>query len=216
MANAETFELTAEPRIGNGRAAARRLRREALVPGVVYGAGQEPVAVSLSARALGKAIDAGGLMSQIVTLRVGDQPHQVIVRELQRHPATDAAIHVDFLRVRQDRALVVRVPLHFINEDRCVGVRTGGGQISHNLTDVEVSALPKDLPREIVVDVANLQLGDNLHLSDLQLPPGVKLVALEHGEDHDELVVNVHQVHVAEEAAPAAEAAPATPAKPEG
>jgi large subunit ribosomal protein L25 len=221
MATTETLELAAEPRDGNGRSAARRLRREERVPGVVYGAGQPPVSVSLSARALGKAMAAGGLTSQIFTLRVGDQPQQVIVRELQRHPATEAAVHVDFLRVRQDRALVVRVPLRFVNEDRCVGVRQGGGQISHHLTEVEISALPKDLPREIEVDVAALQLGDGLHLSELTLPAGVRIPALEHGDDHDELVVNVHQVHATEEAAPAADAAAAATsaapaAKPEG
>lgn len=207
MAIADAIELTAELRADNGRAAARQLRRIARVPAVLYGGGEAPVSLSLSARALGRAIEAGGLLSQIFTLKVGEQPHQVIVRELQRHPATEATMHVDFLRVRQDRAIVVRVPLRFVNEDKCIGVRQGGGQISHNLTEIEVSALPKDLPREIEVDVAAMQIGDALHLSDLVLPAGVAIVALEHGEDRDEQVVNVHTVHTTEVEAPRADAA---------
>ena len=111
---------------------------------------------------------------------------------MQRHPAKNTIMHVDFLRVSAKTKLTMQVPLHFINEDTCHGVKIEGGTISHALNDIEVSCLPKDLPEYIEVDMAELKVGENIHLSDLALPEGVESVALSHGADHDLLVSAVN------------------------
>ena len=109
--------------------------------------------------------------SQVLELKVDDLGQQAVLRDLQRHPANDKVIHVDFMRVRDDAMLSMRVPLHFLGEDHCVGVRQGGGSLSHNLIEVEISSLPADLPEYIEVDVAELEVGTSVHLSDISLPP---------------------------------------------
>jgi large subunit ribosomal protein L25 len=113
------------------------------------------------------------------------------VRDMQRHPASERVTHIDFLRVRADQALTVSIPIHFLGEDRCVGVRLGGGSLSRNLTEVEVECLPKDLPQYIEVDVTDLAVGDSIHLSGLALPEGVTIPSLSHGSDYDLQVVSV-------------------------
>ena len=129
--------------------------------------------------------------SQILELSVGDKTQACVLRDVQRHPATDKVQHIDFLRIQEDMPVQLHVPLHYINEDRCVGVKLGGGRVAHNLIEVEVSCLPRDLPEYIEVDVAELDVGASLHLSDLDLPNGVSIVALGLGEDHDIPVVSI-------------------------
>ena len=129
--------------------------------------------------------------SQVVHLQVEDKTQACVLRQLQRHPATERVQHVDFLRIREDVAMHLHVPLHFLHEDRCVGVKLGGGRLAHNLIEVEVRCLPKDLPEFVEVDVEALDVGDSLHLSDLKLPEGVELPALALGADHDIPVVGV-------------------------
>ena len=129
--------------------------------------------------------------SQIMDFSLNGQSEQAVLRDLQRHPASEKVIHMDLLRIRPDRVIQVRVPLHFLNEDRCVGVRQGGGNISHNLNEVEISCLPGDLPESLDVDMENVELGQSIHLSDLTLPEGVTIVALAYGEDRDIPVVSV-------------------------
>ena len=139
---------------------------------------------------------------------------QAIVRDLQRHPATEKVMHIDFFRVRADQAIDVNLPIHFINEDRCTGVRLEGGVISHNLTDVEISCLPADLPEFIEVDIAELGVGEAIHLSDLVVPDGVTIVQLALGADHDISVVTVNEPRVSaveEEEAEGEEQAPEAP-----
>ncbi|MDE0691114.1 MAG: 50S ribosomal protein L25/general stress protein Ctc [Gammaproteobacteria bacterium] len=189
---ANTITVRAEFRADIGKAATRRLRRfTGKVPGILYGGDRDPQPLSLEQRDLARFMQDEAFFSQVLELKVGDVGQQAVLRDLQRHPANDKVIHVDFMRVRDDAPLSIRVPLHFLGEDHCVGVRQGGGSLSHNLIEVEISSLPADLPEYIEVDVTDLDVGDSVHLSDITLPPGVTLLALGQGQDHDLPVVSV-------------------------
>ena len=189
---AELIMLRAEFRDELGKGASRRLRRLSdKVPGVLYGGGVDPVLLTLAYRDLSKAMQEEAFFSQILELSVGDKTQACVLRDVQRHPATDKVQHIDFLRIQEDMPVHLHVPLHYVNEDRCVGVKLGGGRVAHNLIEVEVSCLPRDLPEYIEVDVEDLDVGASLHLSDLDLPNGVSIVALGLGEDHDIPVVGV-------------------------
>ena len=213
----EQITVRAEFRTALGKAASRRLRRlEDATPGVLYGGGGDNVPLTIAYRDLAKAMREEAFFSQILTLQVGELTQACVLREVQRHPATDRVQHVDFLRIREDMPVQMHVPLHFVGEDQCVGVKLGGGRLAHNLIEVEVSCLPKHLPEFIEVDVAALQVGQSLHLSDLTLPSGVAVVALGLGADHDIPVVAVTARRGADPAdeAPADEDEDAPPAEP--
>jgi large subunit ribosomal protein L25 len=202
------YIINAEQREDQGKGASRRLRRDGLVPGIVYGAGKEPVAITVRQNELVKSLEQEAFYSQVLTLKLGKDSEQVVLRDLQRHPAKPTLLHLDLQRINANEKLHAHIPLHFINEETCVGVKQGGGNISHVVIEVEVTCLPKDLPEYIEVDVADLNLGDALHLSDLKLPANVELVELAH--EHDNAVVTVHKARAAVEveeevAAPAAE-----------
>ena len=189
---AEDIVVRAEFREHLGKGASRRMRRlEDRTPGVLYGAGVAPVPLSIQYNELAKAMQEEAFFSKILRLQVGDATQACVLREVQRHPATEKVQHIDFLRIREDVPIHLHVPLHFINEDQCVGVKLGGGLLAHNLIEVEVSCLPKDLPEFLEVDVAELQVGASLHLSDLTPPSGVAIVALGLGGDHDIPIVSV-------------------------
>ena len=188
----EQIVLRAEFREELGKAATRRLRRLSdKVPGILYGGGVDPVHLTVAQRDLSKAMQEESFFSQILELSVGDKTQACVLRDVQRHPATDRVQHIDFLRIQENMPVQMHVPLHYINEDRCVGVKLGGGRIAHNLIEVEVSCLPRHLPEFIGVDVADLEVGSSIHLSDLDLPDGVSIVALGLGEDHDIPVASV-------------------------
>ncbi|WOG29373.1 50S ribosomal protein L25/general stress protein Ctc [Endozoicomonas sp. 8E] len=186
----EAIALSAVARKDVGKGASRRLRRAELVPAVIYGGEQEPAQITLEARAIRKALESESFYSQIVTLDVEGASQQVILKDLQRHPAKDYAMHLDFLRVDAAHAVTTHIPLHFLNEDSCVGVKAGGA-ITHARVEVEVKCLPADLPEFIEVDMANVELGGHIHLTDLTMPEGVELVALLQGEGHDLDVASV-------------------------
>ncbi len=210
----QQIEITAELRQDVGKGASRRLRRTSeKVPGIIYGAGKDPQSLTLNVFQLSKAMQQESFFSQILNVSVEGSSQQAIVRDLQRNPATEKVLHIDFLRVLADQAIDVNIPLHFINEDRCTGVRLEGGVISHNLTDVEISCLPANLPEFIEVDIAELGVGESIHLSDLVVPDGVTIVQLALGEDHDISVVTVNEPRVSavEEEAEGEEQAPEAP-----
>jgi large subunit ribosomal protein L25 len=125
-------------------------------------------------------------------LTIDGEKQSAIIKDLQRHPAKPRILHADFLRVQMDHLISVEVPLHFLNEELCVGVKLGGGQISHNMSQVEISCLPGVLPEFIEVDLTDLELGQAVHMSELQLPEGVTIPALSHGADYDQVVASVH------------------------
>jgi len=183
------FILEASPRADVGKGASRRLRRiDGKIPAIIYGAGEEPTAVTIPHKDIMKAIENEAFFSHIITLKVGDKDESVIIRDLQRHPAKPRIMHADFLRVSADQAITVRVPLHFVNEDKCIGVKQEGGIIDHMINELEVSCLPGNLPEYIEVFMAELKVGESIHISDLALPEGVSSVELSHGEDHNQVV----------------------------
>lgn len=188
------FELNAEVREDKGKGASRRLRRQAdMIPAIIYGAGKDPISLSIAHKDIHKACENEAFFSHILTINTGGSAEQAILKDLQRHPAKDRIMHADFMRVQMDQEITVEVPLHFINEDRCVGVKQGGGQISHNMTSVEITCLPGDLPEYIEVDVESVEVGSSIHMSEISLPEGVSIPSLQHGEDHDHVVVSVHE-----------------------
>ena len=188
----DNISLTAELRTDVGKGASRRLRRSGKqVPAIIYGAGKDAQNLTLAVNELDKEMNREAFYSQIIDLSVAGKVEQAVVRDLQRNPASGKVQHIDFQRIRADQDMHVSVPLHFINEDTCHGVKIEGGSISHNLTEVEVSCLPANLPEFIEVDVEGLSVGDSLHLSDLNTPEGVTIVALAHGDDNDQLVAAV-------------------------
>jgi len=128
-----------------------------------------------------------------VTLNIGSDSESVIIKDLQRHPSKAIIMHADFLRVSKTQKLSTRVPLHFINEETSKGVKLQGGSVSHNMTELEISCLPDDLPEFIEVDMAEVEVGQIVHISDLKLPEGVESVALAHGSDHDLPVANIQK-----------------------
>ncbi len=189
----EKIELTAEPRTDMGKGASRRLRKSGLVPAILYGGDAEPQAINLKHNEFIHELENETIYTQVLSLKVGKKKDDVILRDLQRHPFKNMIMHADFQRIDKKKALHVTVPLHFINEDICHGVKQQGGLLNHLVTEVEVSALPKDLPEFLELDVKDLHLGDSLHLSDVICPDGVEIVALTHGEDHDTGVAAVHK-----------------------
>ncbi|WP_430459924.1 50S ribosomal protein L25/general stress protein Ctc [Thalassolituus sp. LLYu03] len=200
------FTLSATLREEAGKGASRRLRRENVVPAIVYGgkAGandRKPVAISLKANELNKALENEAFYNSVITLVVDGKEEQVLLKDLQRHPAKPMVWHADFLRVSKTSKIKAHVPLHFINEDSCVGVKLGGGKIAHQLTSIDVICSAGDLPEFIEVDLAAVEVGTVIHLSDLKLPKGVESLALSHGPEHDTSVVTVTAPKGGDEAA---------------
>lgn len=188
------FVLNARTRTDMGKGASRRLRRLAAeVPAIIYGGDADPQPIALVHHELAHALENEAFYSHIIALQVDGKAQDVILKDLQRHPARPVILHADFLRVDRTHKLTTRVPLHFLNEDTCIGVRQQGGVIQHNLADLEIQCLPADLPEYIEVDMAGIELGQILHISDLRLPAGVESVALVHGADHDLPVVAVNK-----------------------
>jgi large subunit ribosomal protein L25 len=163
-----------------------------MVPAIVYGGHQDPEMIALGHNALLRHLEHEAFYSHVLTLKVGEAESKVVLKDLQRHPARPLVMHADFQRVSADEKLRMMVPLHFINEGSSKGVKAGG-QASHTLTEVEIACLPKDLPEFIAVDMAEMELGDILHLSELPLPEGV---ALAHAPDPDVPVVIIHTAHI--------------------
>ncbi|HTO18752.1 MAG TPA: 50S ribosomal protein L25/general stress protein Ctc [Pseudomonas sp.] len=190
--------LNAQARSDLGKGASRRLRRNAsLVPAVVYGGDKAPQSISLVAKELAKALENEATFSSVISLTIDGKAEDVIIKALQRHPAKSFVLHADFIRVVAGQKMTAQVPLHFMNQETSVGVKQQGGEISHVISEVEVSCEAKDLPEFIEVDLANVEVGQIVHLSDLKLPKGVELVALAHGNNL--AVANIHASRVEKE-----------------
>ncbi len=190
----ELFVLDAEIRDDMGKGASRRLRRENKVPAILYGAGKEPMALSLSQSEMMRQLSYQAFYSHVHTINVDGASHSAILKDLQRHPYKPSILHMDFLRVTADQAIRVRVPIDFVNEETSVGVKAGG-QVSRNMIDIEVECLPRYLPESIAVDLAEIDIGESFHLSDLVLSEGVSLLATV-DEEHDLPIVSVNVMAV--------------------
>ncbi|MGB1305741.1 50S ribosomal protein L25/general stress protein Ctc, partial [Pseudoalteromonas marina] len=183
-------------RVETGTGASRRLRREDKVPAILYGADKEALSLTFAHKDMIKAQEDEGFYTHILTLNVGGEKVEAILKDIQRHPFKPKLTHLDFQRVDATHKLTTKVPLHFIGEEI---VTKAGATVVHQLTDVEISCLPKALPEFIEVNVSELVAGDSIHISDLQLPAGVASVELGKGEGHDLSVVTIK----ANKAAPA-------------
>ena len=217
-----TIEINATIRKAQGTGASRRLRNAGRVPGVVYGVGDVKM-IELEHNDLYYKLRAEAFHASVLTLNLEGKKESVMLRDFVMHPFRQQVQHIDFQRVDANKKMHIKVPLHFLNEDIAPGVKTGGGKISHVMTELDITCLPKDLPAFIEVDLCKLELGHSVHVADLTLPKGVEVSA--HGTHTAEAVVATVQVprgavevvaEAAAEAAPAAVPAAAKPAAKEG
>lgn len=202
---ATTHEIPAESRSDEGKGASRRLRHSGKVPAIVYGSSEPPANIQLDHNTVWLASHNEWFYSAILDLALDGKKQKVLLRDLQRHPFKPQLLHLDFQRVDENKAIRIRVPLHFLNQEKSPAGKTSGVLISHALTDIEISCLPKDLPEFLEVDLGELSVGDIVHISDLKLPNGVEIPELRLGKEHDAAVVTAQELKAEVEAAPVAE-----------
>ncbi len=182
------IEISANKRVLQGKGASRRLRGCGKVPGIIYGGKNPAQAIELDHNNLYHKLKLEAFHASILSIDLGGKKEQVLLRDLQMHPFKLQVLHIDFQRVDKNKEIHTKVPLHFINAEVSPGVKQSGGIVSHILTEVEISCLPKDLPEFIEVDLAELDVNDVVHLSSLKLPVGVEITAFK-GNDDDDLTV---------------------------
>ena len=215
------FEVVARPRAALGTSASRRLRRAGQIPANLYGGGKDPTPLALEENRIRKQIENEAFAARVLTVKVEgegeDQDQgeesQAVLKSVHRDPVSNRVIHMDFQRVSARSEIHMHVPLHFVNEEDCPG-RKAGGIVTHLLVEVEVGCLPKDLPEYIEVDMASLDVGDSVHLSELALPEGVHIMALAHNPDNDQPVVSVQHPQKLETEPSAEEGGPEAVATP--
>lgn len=204
------FEFVAEKRVESGKSAAKAARRSGRVPAVIYGGSAEPVMLTLEHNEVLKHLEHEAVYSHILDVTVDGEKEQALLKGVQRDPAKPRVLHLDFMRVVAGHEIKMNVPFHFLNEESCVGVKAGG-VVMHGMTDVEVVCMPRNLPEYIEVDLADLDVGGVIHLSEIKLPEGVEIPELSQGEEHDQSVAQVvkarAQVDESEEAEGSASAA---------
>lgn len=192
-----SFEFDAEIRTATGKGDARRSRKLGKVPAIVYGGSEEPVKLFLAHHRVVKALENDAVYSHVLTLKFGGKEQKAILKALERHPSKPVIMHMDFQRVNEKDKIRVHVPLHFVNQDISIGIKKGG-IINHALAEVEVICLPQDLPEFIDVDMAGVDLGGMVHLSDLIVAKGVEVAELTHGVGSDRVVASIHTSHTTE------------------
>ena len=178
------FEFVAESRGQSGKSAARRARRQGSVPAVIYGGQSEPQMLVLNHNEVIKHLEHEAVYSHVLDVTVDGKTEKAILKGVQRHPAKVQILHLDFFRVNMSEAVKVHVPLHFINEATSIGGKKGG-IVTHSMVDVEVLCLPSALPEYLEVDLAGLDIGGTIHLSNVVLPAGIEIVVLAQGPEHD-------------------------------
>ncbi|KNC67211.1 50S ribosomal protein L25/general stress protein Ctc [Pseudoalteromonas ardens] len=183
------YVLNAEVRETLGTGASRRLRRADKVPAILYGAGKDAVSLTLEHNKVIQMQEDEGFYTHILTLNIGGESVEAILKDIQRHPYKPKVTHLDFQRVDASQKLHTKVPVHFINEEAAT---KGGNTIAHHVTEIEITCLPAQLPEFVEVDVAAIAVGATVHLSDIALPAGVVSVELAKGADHDQAVVTVN------------------------
>ena len=183
---ANDFSLTATSRTDLGKGASRRLRREELIPAIIYGGDSEPATITLRANEMVRNLMEEAFYASLIRLNLEGTEETVILRDLHRHPYKNNTImHADFQRVNAKEELTVTIPLHFINEDIAKGVKRGG-MVSHIMTEVEISCLPQNIPEFIEVDITDLDLHSSIHLSEIVFPEGVHSTLLHVTEGAEE------------------------------
>jgi large subunit ribosomal protein L25 len=205
------FEVNATTRELKGKGASRRLRHADNFPAIIYGANKDPVSLTIVHNEMLRHMENEAFYSHILTVNIDGTAESAILKDVQRHPSKPRIMHIDFQRVSDDIELTMQVPLHFTNEIDCPAVKLNGGLISHEASDVEIRCLPKNLPEFIEVDLAEMDINDVVHLSDLKLPEGVTITALEHGSSHDLPVAHANKRREEEEEDTGAPVAPEAP-----
>ena len=186
----ENLKIKAENRIEMGKGPNRRLRRSGYLPGIVYGNG-EPQKIKINHNNMIRCLQDPEFYSNILTLEIESIEEKVFLKSLSRHPAKKQILHADFQRVNEDAEISIKVPIKLINEDKCVGVRLGGGVVSRLLNEIEILCLPKNLPASIDIDIENLEAGQSVPIGELNLPEGVRIATLAKGGDTSISVVRV-------------------------
>lgn len=211
-----TIEITATPRTEEGTGASRRLRNRGFTPGIIYGAGKAAQPIQLDHNALSRHLKMEAFHASILTMKVGDQTQQVLLRDVQMHPFRQLVLHVDFQRVAADQKIHMKVPLHFVGAENAPGVKFGHGIISHVLNEIDIVCLPAALPEFIEVDLGSIELGQSVHLADLKMPAGVESVQLSKGDNAVVATIQVPRGELSKEeetATPSAAQVPATAQK---
>ena len=181
-----------------GKGASRRLRKQNLVPAIIYGGGEEPTAISIKLNEMVKSLEYEAFFSQILTITTdkGDES-QVVIKALQRHPAKGFPMHADFQRIVKGQKINMNIPLHFTGAENAPGTKAGG-ILSTVVTDVEIVCLPSQLPEYLEIDVSGMEIGDLFRLSDIKLPEGAIIFDLDMEDAHDRTIVNMQPPTVEE------------------
>ena len=187
----EQVNLVASERQSEGKSANRNLRRSGYIPGVLYGGKDEPKKISIMEKDIVKATEIAGFATQILQISMDGKDVDVVVKEIQRHPATSRVLHADFMRVDPDSKITLVVPIRTLNDESCIGVKISGGQVNHLINDIEISCLASNLPEQLEIDVQEMDIGDTISLSEIKLPDGVEITILQQDEDRDQAVVSV-------------------------
>ncbi len=186
---AKTHEIAVERRSDEGKGASRRLRRSGMVPAIVYGGTLDPVSIQIQHKDAWAASQNEWFYSALFDLNLGGDKQKVLLRDMQRHPHKQQLMHMDFQRIMENEIIRVRVPIHFLNQEKSPAGKSSGIIVMRELTDVEVACLPKNLPEGLELDLIDLDIGGTIHLSSIPLPEGVEIPDLRFGKEHDIAVV---------------------------
>ena len=188
------IEIKAKERMSKGTSASRRLRHAGTTPGVLYGGTKDALSLELDTKELFMQFRHEAFHASILTLNLNGKKESVILRDFQMHPVRNNIQHIDFQRINENEKINVKVPFHFTNEDTAPGVKLEGGLVSHIMTEIDISCLPKDLPQYIEVDLGSLAMGDSIHLSEVSIPDGVELTTLT--EENDPVITSISKPKV--------------------
>lgn len=188
----EEFNLIAEMRDDQGKGASRRLRRQGMVPAVIYGAGRDPRNLMFDHNKVLRQLEDPSFYSSILNVKVGEKSRAAIVKDIQRHPSKKQIIHIDLQRIVEDEQIKMQIPIHYLGEEDAVGVKIGGGTVTKIMTELEISCLPKDLPEFLEVDISELELDQMLNVSDISLPEGVEISDIM--KEQDQAIVSIQEI----------------------
>ena len=188
------IEIKAKERKSKGTGASRRLRHEGSTPGILYGGVKDAISLEIDTKELFMQFRHEAFHASILTLNLEGKKESVILRDFQMHPVRNNIQHIDFQRINENEKISVKVPFHFVNEETAPGVKLEGGLVSHIMTDIDISCLPKDLPQYIEVDLGELAMGESIHLSEVTVPEGVELTSLT--DENDPAITSISKPKV--------------------
>ena len=188
------IEIKAKERKSKGTGASRRLRHEGTTPGILYGGVKDAISLEIDTKELFMQFRHEAFHASILTLNLEGKKESVILRDFQMHPVRNNIQHIDFQRINENEKISVKVPFHFINEETAPGVKIEGGLVSHIMTEIDISCLPKDLPQYIEVDLGELAMGESIHLSEVTVPDGVELTSLT--DENDPAITSISKPKV--------------------